>query len=85
MPLDTPLATGAEAIRSLPHRPGQQFRLEVGHAGAVAHPGAKKALGHELLEDRYHRVSCDTQLQRGGPGRRQSRAGLETSIKDCRA
>ena len=77
-------ATYPATFRNLPPRPGQQFGLKVGHPGAVADSGTKKALGHELLEDRDHRVSCDTKLERGCPGRRQSRAGLETSIEDCR-
>ena len=79
------LATDAGALRSLPHRPRQQLGREVGHPGAVADPGAKKALGCELLEDRDHRVSCDTEFQRRRPGRRQSRAGLETSVENRRA
>ena len=79
------LATDAGTLRDLPRRPGQQFGLNVGHPGAVANPGTKKALGHKLLEDRDHRVSCDTELPRGRAGRRQSRAGVETAIEDRRA
>ena len=78
-------AADAGTRRDLPRRPGEQLGLDVGDPGAVTDPGAQIALGRELLEDRDHRVSCDTELLRDRAGRRQSRTGLETSIQDRQA